>query len=449
MSAKVELYLKRIFAMTIVLTLLIAVPITQYQKQKYSSEAFVISAGAAAGTLLIGAIVVASGYLLTKPEDYQKVSEKIYNSMSVAERQQIYEIANTPAYDATGNNIWTISQDIYDGVRGKLNQHFDPMKTSISLSRFTSEIYNMSDIPLSSSINFPVDDRGRSLWTVAIASSFGSLSYANIPLSYYSNKLYIHLFDSNNNYVYSFPTGTIYGSSTYYVNGIGMTYSNPNDPSTLMPYLLCTTNVVLGSSTVNATVSGSYFKEARLGYDYYPYNFISEAAASGVNVTGIMLSSSTAADLGLSIGDTAVIDVPYEYNNKRDYVTTFPLPFLKSWENIDGYADEVAKAAEAEGADTANPDVPINPPDVDFGNEDYKVPLKLFDKFPFSLPKDFYNLIKAFNAEPRAPRFSFPFWGHSFDLDLSIFDPVARVVRVFVLIGYVSGLIFITRKIIM
>lgn len=83
----------------------------------------------------------------------------------------------------------------------------------------------------------------------------------------------------------------------------------------------------------------------------------------------------------------------------------------------------------------------------------------LFDKFPFCIPKDIYNLFVGFySPDVKAPRFEFPFQilkrGDSYlidetiTLDFSILDPVMPMFRWFINISFVYGLVLITRKVI-
>lgn len=83
----------------------------------------------------------------------------------------------------------------------------------------------------------------------------------------------------------------------------------------------------------------------------------------------------------------------------------------------------------------------------------------LFDKFPFCIPKDLYNLFAGFySSESKAPKFVFPFQilkrGDSYlideqiTIDFSILDPVMPMFRWFVTISFTLGLVMITRKMI-
>lgn len=84
----------------------------------------------------------------------------------------------------------------------------------------------------------------------------------------------------------------------------------------------------------------------------------------------------------------------------------------------------------------------------------------LFDKFPFCIPKDLYNLFAGFySSESKAPKFDIPFQilkqsdgsyliDTSISFDFAIFDDIMPMVRWFTTAGFVFFLIMITRKMI-
>lgn len=81
--------------------------------------------------------------------------------------------------------------------------------------------------------------------------------------------------------------------------------------------------------------------------------------------------------------------------------------------------------------------------------------------FPFCIPFDLIHLIKAFEAEPEAPVFKIPFdmelenpftgkkvvdYHHTFELDMSDYDSVIKIFRIFEVIFFIIGLLLITRQ---
>ena len=102
-------------------------------------------------------------------------------------------------------------------------------------------------------------------------------------------------------------------------------------------------------------------------------------------------------------------------------------------------------------------------PDEDTSNDidpkNYTADLKKI--FPFCIPFDLIHLIQAFEAEPEAPVFEFPFdlelenpwtgkkildYHHVFKLDMSDYEPVIRIFRIFEIIFFIIGLLMITRQ---
>lgn len=99
--------------------------------------------------------------------------------------------------------------------------------------------------------------------------------------------------------------------------------------------------------------------------------------------------------------------------------------------------------------DVENPPVGVIPPFPSFGNSLDFSPMYLTninEKFPFSLPWDIGRLIEKFDIEPKAPIFKVPIFTSEIELDLTIFDEWANIVRFFVLIGFVLSLILISTK---
>ncbi|MBS6713289.1 MAG: hypothetical protein KH296_14835 [Ruminococcus sp.] len=108
-----------------------------------------------------------------------------------------------------------------------------------------------------------------------------------------------------------------------------------------------------------------------------------------------------------------------------------------------------------------NPEVTPKPDDTttDVNPDDYKADLRLV--FPFCIPFDLVHLIQAFEAEPEAPVFEFPLdlelenpwtgkkildYHHVFKLDMSDYEPVIKIFRIFEIIFFIIGLLMITRQ---
>lgn len=86
--------------------------------------------------------------------------------------------------------------------------------------------------------------------------------------------------------------------------------------------------------------------------------------------------------------------------------------------------------------------------DYDF---DVETPQSIIDKFPFCLPFDIYNAFNILSAEPEAPVFSIPLkmegvFDYSIEVDLSQFNDIANIVRWFLYVIFIIGLILVTNK---
>lgn len=88
----------------------------------------------------------------------------------------------------------------------------------------------------------------------------------------------------------------------------------------------------------------------------------------------------------------------------------------------------------------------------DMEASDYKVDLKSI--FPFCIPFDFVALLKVLDASPRAPCFTIPVvipalnYREDVKLDMSIFDDVAKVIRLCEKVSFILFLMFVTSKVI-
>lgn len=84
---------------------------------------------------------------------------------------------------------------------------------------------------------------------------------------------------------------------------------------------------------------------------------------------------------------------------------------------------------------------------------DVKTPDTIINKFPFCLPFDVYKIFNLLSAEPKTPKFTIPFemegvFKEEIKVDLSQFDTIAMIVRWFLYIIFILGLILVTNKLI-
>lgn len=74
------------------------------------------------------------------------------------------------------------------------------------------------------------------------------------------------------------------------------------------------------------------------------------------------------------------------------------------------------------------------------------------EKFPFSLPKDLYEIVQTLDAEPVAPKFTLPLkfsigsrsFDNEIDIDLSRFDPLAEICRNGLKLLFLIGLVWLS-----
>lgn len=138
--------------------------------------------------------------------------------------------------------------------------------------------------------------------------------------------------------------------------------------------------------------------------------------------------------------------VPDVYTGTDDVTLTIP----DSVTSVDDYA----AIAEANPSDIISYEKAIEYPDgvpkVDSSG--------LFDKFPFCLPVDIYNMITGFYAPAEAPRYVIPIKlfpqndgyliDYSLVVDFNFLDPVIPIIRYGTSFIFIVGLILITRKMI-
>lgn len=107
-----------------------------------------------------------------------------------------------------------------------------------------------------------------------------------------------------------------------------------------------------------------------------------------------------------------------------------------------------------------NPD-PDNPetPTPEEEASPYKADIR--EIFPFCIPFDLIHLLKVFEADAEAPVFEFPLdieldnpwtgkkvvdYHHTFELDMSDYEPVIKILRIFQVVFFIIALMLITRQ---
>lgn len=119
--------------------------------------------------------------------------------------------------------------------------------------------------------------------------------------------------------------------------------------------------------------------------------------------------------------------------------------------------DELKKAMESTKTEPEpDPDPQPDPdPDTPGGSSDLGQPHSADWKnvFPFCVPFDLIDFLGILAAEPEAPKFTYRFYAppvvdQEIEIDLSVFDSVAAIMRTMELLAFCIGLILLTRNII-
>lgn len=102
-------------------------------------------------------------------------------------------------------------------------------------------------------------------------------------------------------------------------------------------------------------------------------------------------------------------------------------------------------AAEIPDADVNNPEA-----DIETANK-FRLPRSFLEGFPFSIPYSIYAGLKSFVADPQAPVFDFPFKipgvvDDNVHIDLSDWNPVARLCRALLSLVWLAGLALACHK---
>lgn len=110
------------------------------------------------------------------------------------------------------------------------------------------------------------------------------------------------------------------------------------------------------------------------------------------------------------------------------------------------------------GGGSTDPDNPENPTPEEEASP-YKADLR--EVFPFCIPFDLIHLLKVFEADAEAPVFEFPLdieldnpwtgekvvdYHHTFKLDMSDYEPVVKILRIFQVVFFIIALMLITRQ---
>lgn len=139
------------------------------------------------------------------------------------------------------------------------------------------------------------------------------------------------------------------------------------------------------------------------------------------------------------------------YNPSKNPPYDLPIGGVIDIPIVDNPSISIDNSVSIPGDTVLDPDLPGTdfPSFPSFGDSLDFSPMYLTgvtEKFPFSLPWDLGRLLDKFDVEPKAPIFEVPIISETIELDLTIFNEWAGIIRFFVLIGFILSLIFISTK---
>lgn len=272
--------------------------------------------------------------------------------------------------------------------------------------------------------------------------------------------------------------------TTYKANQISFTLDSSVDGAGKTSYKLLNVNGYTNKDTSMYTVNGEvcYFCQCTdYKYRFVPLSLFSSGKSSATDETCVPLINNFTGDTYYSFDNRfdmyyTVLDgaglkhytdanknesetdvytpyvppftnnMPDVYNGTQDVTLTIP-------ETVTG-VDDIPGVMEAdvvtEYVDSTNK-YPDGVPQIDSSG--------LFDKFPFCIPVDIYNLFVGFSADSAPPKFDIPFKymqqddgsyliDYTITIDFEQLSDIAYISRWFIGIEFVLGLILITRKVI-
>lgn len=166
-----------------------------------------------------------------------------------------------------------------------------------------------------------------------------------------------------------------------------------------------------------------------------------------------------------AIGENQALS-PINWNDYQTYITDTNNNYTNNNYNIQGdtyinyitpYVNDVPEVVPTQPP--VIPDQPTIDPKPSIAPEMQEAVLSgtspnLTTKFPFCLPFDLVNSFKVLEEEAKAPSFEWNMKIDRFDIDETIeidmepFTPVAEILRILLLLGFIVGLILLTRQII-
>ena len=458
-------------------------------------EAVVVeSAVAEVVTLIVGSMLAALGVnILSNNSD---VISDFLNSCCDDVKNFVYDAVDT--WKVGVKQLLSIDVDIWDEFRVDAHKYFKNfLSPSIPLCNV---VENVSGI-----YGFTEDESTQLKFHVPTISAYGgraALFSDNYTITYYYNydafSLYdFHLLGNFSWYDYQYFTGfTMYFKSNDLTLVLGSQhlnmYSSDKDAFDVIckPYQFFLNGSVYNflTSIVIGTVNGNYFKLQSTDAGYAVMDLVTNNLVSldckGQSKTYFASQHSFYEWLFESVGlahqnsaklfDVAVPSTDTTFNN--DDTLTSDVVIDKDYFPTDD--DIITETKEAVTLSIPATIEDINYETVTKTDDDDNYPDKypfpdvsasIWDKFPFCLPSDLYNLFSIFQSDnSEAPVFQFTFpWFYcetEFTIDFSssdsyyddvsvfiglgAFNPLVKLLRFFISLFFVLGLIIYTRKLI-
>lgn len=160
------------------------------------------------------------------------------------------------------------------------------------------------------------------------------------------------------------------------------------------------------------------------------------------------------------IQDDMIQDIEDEVQRIKDYVNDETVPDKTPEDVADKIIDDYINPIVAPWdnptipTDPTDPTEPIDPVVPTDPAGEGKIGGVLGTVFPFCIPFDLINMVKAFKAPPKAPYFEIPVVFEPLGLDEKLiidfnkFEPIAKIFRVFAVLGFITALILLSRNLI-
>ena len=406
----------------------------------------------------IGTLAVSSGIVLNDNDDLYDIARIVYEDIK-RQNDDIEKIFLASVSLAT-NGILTVGGEFLDLIKNSFDSFYSKSKDSVSV---VDDFIGLGFTGLSCYDKFiPTSEK----LELSAFSSYPSTHKFNVGANYIGVKQNI----GGGFYVILSEDSSKYYEVDFYKNDIRFTSSPISKHSTEAIVFESTSTVEYNYLWVIGNSNGSYLDKYSIALspssDYSPVYLPSQPNYTWDNIDsnkdengniGIYFPGNLDSLVGGNVGNT-IYDGVYNpgYDVSTDGSVSIPQvsnPSISIGDNLTIPSDTVVDTPIDPPADLPDVNDPpiggIIPSFPSFGDSLDFSPMYLTninEKFPFSLPWDIGRLIEKFDVEPKAPIFKVPIVTSDIELDLTIFDEWANIVRFFILIGFALSLILISTK---